>query len=121
MPKGSGPIRASPETFTTTRRKVGSAMVRPLPRLSSRARREAVRRRRGISSALPGGRSDLGREIGVRPVDAFAQRIAHVTRDLDRGGGLGLGFLDRLRHALVRLVDIGLIEQTDLLVEGLEP
>src|SRR3954468_5301456 len=64
--------------------------------------------------------SDLAAEITLRPVDAFAQRVAHESRHLDRTAGLALGFLDRLRNTLVRLMDIGLIEQADFLVEGLE-
>src|SRR6476659_4798211 len=63
---------------------------------------------------------DLAAEIGLRPVDAFAQSVARESRHLDRTADLALGFLDRLRNTLVRLMDIGLIEQADFLVEGLE-
>src|SRR6476661_2869294 len=63
---------------------------------------------------------DLAAEIILRPVDAVAQRVAHESRHLDRTAGLALGFLDRLRNTLVRLMDVGLIEQTDFLEEGLE-
>src|SRR5512144_685141 len=63
----------------------------------------------------------LAAEIALRPVDAFPERIAHEPGHLDRAADLALGFLDRLRHALVRLVNERLIEQADLLVEGLEP
>src|SRR5262245_58204853 len=65
-------------------------------------------------------RGDLAAEIAVRPVDAFAERIAHKTRDLDRGARLALALLDRLRNRLVRIVDVSLLEQADLFVERLE-
>src|SRR4051812_14179506 len=64
--------------------------------------------------------ADLAAEILPRPGDAFPQRVGHESPHLDRTAGLALGFLDRLRNALVRLMDVGLIEQADFLVEGLE-
>src|SRR6187401_20987 len=63
---------------------------------------------------------DLAAEITLRPVDAFAEGIADEARHLDRTADLALGFLNRLRNTLVRFVDVGLIEQADFLVEGLE-
>src|SRR5438270_9260978 len=65
-------------------------------------------------------RGDLAAEIAVRPADAFAERIAHKTRDLDRGARLALALLDRLRNRLVRIVDVSLLDQADLFVERLE-
>src|SRR5262249_60766087 len=72
-------------------------------------------------SARSGGRRHFGGEILFIPIDAFAQRIAHEAGYLDRAADLALGLLDRLGHVLVRVMNIGLIEQTDFLVEGLEP
>src|ERR1700719_3412900 len=54
-------------------------------------------------------------------LDAFSERVAHEARELDRRTDLTLGLFQCLRHALARVVDIGLIEEADLLVECLEP
>src|SRR5262249_56649661 len=64
-------------------------------------------------SARSGGRRHFGGEILFIPIDAFAQRIAHEAGYLDRAADLALGLLDRLGHVLVRVMNIGLIEQTD--------
>ena len=92
----------------------------PSPIRCRRCRTAAGSHAAAISVGSTGCR-DLGGEIGVRPVDALAERVAHEAGDLDRRADLAFGFLDRLRDVLVRLVDEGLIEQADLLVEGLEP
>ena len=60
-------------------------------------------------------------EIVARPVDAFTKRIASEAGDLDRRPHFALGFLHCLRHALFVVENKALIEQADLLVEGLEP
>src|SRR5213080_3702481 len=57
----------------------------------------------------------------VRTVDAFAERISDVPGHPDRTANLARGVLDGLGNALVGLVDKGLIEQADLLIESLEP
>src|SRR5262245_63201418 len=64
---------------------------------------------------------DLVAEIVIRPVDAFAEHIAHKPRNLDRSADLALHVLDRLRNTLVRIMDEGLIKQAHLLVKSLEP
>src|SRR5262245_31123724 len=125
MPKPSGPMSASPETFTTTRRNTGVVMAAPAI-YGRRLRRRLVSHGWGIGtdkhrSVRFDQGSDLAPEITIGPVDALTQRVAHKARDLDRAADLALGFLDRLGHALVRFVDKGLIEQAYLLVEGLEP
>src|SRR5262245_66442720 len=81
-----------------------------------------VRRRRPpLSSALPSGGGDLGREVGAAALlDALAECVAHEACDLDRIPDRGLCLLEGLRDALARIVDVGLIEQADLLVEGLQ-
>ena len=76
----------------------------------------------GNARAQPFGRCrHLGGEIGFGTLDTLTERIAHKAGDLDRATDLALGFLQRLRHALLVVVDERLIEQADLLVEGLEP
>src|SRR6266851_8708511 len=59
--------------------------------------------------------------LGVLFLDPLTDAVAHVASDLDRSSGLALSFFHCLRHAPFRRVDEGLIKQTDLLVEGLEP
>ncbi len=75
-----------------------------------------------VSSWPRRGRRDLGGEIGS---PAFSMpspsAIAHEAGDLDRAADLAFGFLERLRHALAcRRWMNGLLEQADLLVEGLD-
>src|SRR5579883_1672357 len=53
--------------------------------------------------------------------DPLADRVAHEARHLDGAAHLAFGFLERLRHTLVGVVNITLIEQADFLVEGLQP
>src|ERR1700731_778132 len=64
---------------------------------------------------------DIAPEIIIRPVDAFAEHVAHKPRHLDRRADLALRVLDRLRNARGRIVDEGLIDQAHFLVEGFEP
>src|SRR5262252_197607 len=64
---------------------------------------------------------DIAPEIIIRPVDAFAEHVAHKPRHFDWRADLALRVLDCLGNALVRIVDEGLIDQAYLLVEGLEP
>src|SRR5262245_65585203 len=66
-------------------------------------------------------RRHLAAKIALRPVDALAQRITDKARHLDRRAHFTLGFLERLGNCLVRIVDVGLIEQAYLFVESLEP
>src|SRR3981189_562934 len=54
-------------------------------------------------------------------LDPLADRETHEAGDLDRAADLAFGFLQRLGDRLGRIVDIGLLEQAGLLVEGLEP
>src|SRR3981189_2740791 len=51
----------------------------------------------------------------------LADRETHEAGDLDRAADLAFGFFQRLGDRLGRIVDIGLLEQAGLLVEGLEP
>src|ERR1700689_4830300 len=104
MPNPSGPASASPESLTMTRRYCGTAMPRLLPS-SARALHQ---------------RGDLSAKITLGAIDAFAQHVAHKGRDLDRPADLALRLLERLSDSLVGGVDVGLIEQAGLLVEGLE-
>src|SRR5262249_61666887 len=68
-----------------------------------------------------GGRRDLSSKIRARTIDAFSERIVHETRDLDGTADLAFGILQRLGDALVGIMNIGLLQQADLLVESLEP
>src|SRR5580698_2901432 len=65
---------------------------------------------------------DLGREIGFLPVDSLAESIAHKSGNLHRRADLALGFLEHLRDrlAVVLAVHRSLLQQADLLVEGLQ-
>src|SRR6202521_590513 len=63
-------------------------------------------------------RPSLG--LSRRFLDALAQRVAHESPDLDRRADLALGLLECLGHALAGVVNILLVEQTGLLVKGLE-
>src|SRR6185437_13047142 len=72
-------------------------------------------------SALTGGGRNLGGKIGFLLLNSLAQRVTHEAGDLDRNADRSLGFFQRLRDALGRIVDVGLLEQTDFLVESLQP
>src|SRR5215472_11372393 len=66
-------------------------------------------------------RSDFAAEISVGPINALAQRIAHEARDLDGAADFAFDILERRGNALGGIMNIGLLQQTDLLVERLEP
>src|SRR5262249_7376071 len=53
-------------------------------------------------------------------LDTFAECKTRKARDPDRRAGLALCLLHRLRDALCGIVNVGLVEQADLFVEGLE-
>src|ERR1700689_4604004 len=55
-----------------------------------------------------------------RLVDAFAERIPDKAGHGDRRADRLFGLLDRLSDALGGIMDIGLVEKADLLIEGLE-
>src|SRR6185437_13987283 len=74
----------------------------------------------GKRSALTGGGRNLGGEIGFLLLNAFAKRITNKAGDLDRAADGALGFLERLRDGLGRVVNVSLLEQADFLVEGLQ-
>ena len=61
-----------------------------------------------------GRRGDFGGEVGLLLLDAFAERIAHETGDLDRRADLAFGLLERLGHALLAAV----VEDERLLEQG---
>src|SRR5271155_5672848 len=113
MPNPSGPLSASPDSLTMTRRYFGTAMPRSFSCPGSSERRSPF-------ASVPGGGGDLGGEIPVRTIDPLAQRVAHEARDLDRAADLAFGVLERLADRLVGIMDIGLIQQAGFLVEGLE-
>src|SRR5690348_8395810 len=69
---------------------------------------------------LPSRSRDFRGEVAVLLLDAFAKPEANVAGDLDRGANFALGFLERLRHAFLVIVDIDLLKQCHFLVEGLE-
>src|ERR1700730_10004762 len=110
MPKPPGPTRASPDTFIITRRDGGSAMLRNPGSLAARYR-----------LAFPPSRcSHLSRKIGVGAIDTLAESVAYESCNFNRRPRSVLGLFDGLGNALVRLVDKGLIEETNLSVERLE-
>src|SRR5262245_31398049 len=73
-----------------------------------------TQRKRNRPSALANRRCHFSGEIGGRLVDTLADLIPHIAGDLDGRADFGLGFLDGLRDGLVRLVDVLLLDQTDL-------
>src|SRR5215813_12324044 len=72
-------------------------------------------------SRLTGGGRDLGGEIGFLLLDALAECIADKTGNFNRSTHLAFGFLQRLRHTLLVVENKWLLEQTNFLVERLEP
>src|ERR1700738_1645820 len=69
---------------------------------------------------LAAGGRDLGSEIGFLPVDSLAQSIAHKAGDFHRCSDLALSFFHRLGDGLAAVMDKGLLEQADFLVESLQ-
>src|ERR1700746_663602 len=69
---------------------------------------------------LAAGGRDLGCEIALLPLDSLAESIAHKARDLHGAADLTLSFLHGLRYRLAGVVDEGLLEQADFLVESLQ-
>src|SRR5580692_12989675 len=68
-----------------------------------------------------GHRRHFAAEIAGRFVDAFTERKADETGDLDRPADLAFGFLDGLRYRLLAFFNgIALIEQAHFLVESFE-
>src|SRR5215813_7025285 len=102
MPNASGPLSASPESLTITRRNPGTITSFLWGRghlartffLKMRAGRPRSREER--RSCLAGGRRDLSSKIRARTIDAFSERIVHKTRDLDGTADLAFGILQRL-------------------------
>src|SRR5689334_24957046 len=95
-----------------------------MPKFASICSSLSCPRRNRTNSGSPraGSRRTAGRELlGVRLLDALAHGKPHEAGDLDRPADLSLGFLERLRDRLLVVVYVGLLEQADLLVEGLEP
>src|SRR6185312_1666823 len=80
----------------------------------------SLRCRRPAGSALARRGRHLGGEIAFLLLDALAEREADEAGHLDGAAGLALGLLERLRDRLGRVVHVGLLEQADLLVEGLQ-
>jgi len=71
-------------------------------------------------SALPRRSRDLGGKVGLVLLDSLAERKSDETGELDRTADLALSFFQRLRHRLGGIVHVDLLEQANLLVEGLE-
>src|SRR5208282_999561 len=125
----SGPISASPESLTTTRLNRGFAafvVIGPLlePLIATYvAAPSSVRPSYAIKKAAP--RGPLGEFAGPsglfrRLLDAFAQRVSDKAGDGDRRPDCFLGLFDRLTDSLGGIVNISLIEETDLLIERLQ-
>src|SRR5262245_63191790 len=62
-------------------------------------------------------RGNLRGEITIRPVDAFAKRVAVKAGDLDRRAGALLCRGKRLSDGRLWIVDEGLRQENDFLVE----
>src|SRR5579863_441357 len=119
-PWESGPIRASPESLTTTRLNSGcGAFAMTAPPVNRAARRRAILRHK---KAAPRAASWIARPSGLfyRFLDAFAERVADESLDRDRTADRPFGLPDRLGDGLGRIMDVRLIEEADLPVEGLE-
>src|ERR1700751_1817519 len=69
---------------------------------------------------LAAGGGDFRGEVAFLLLDSLAESIEHKARDLQRSADLALGFLERLGDRLAAVVDEGLLEQADFLVEGLQ-
>src|SRR5262252_10325791 len=100
MPNASGPLSASPESLTITRRYLGTATPpeRGRPARSFVGRAGCPRSR--CASGLARGSRHLGREIRVMAVDAFTERIAHEARHPDGAADPAFGILQRLGDGL---------------------
>src|ERR1051325_6496615 len=96
MPNFSGPLSASPDNLTMTRRYFGFAigMFRP----SSRPIRARIR------LTQPQAKPDTSLVRGCA-LDALAEGKPDKSRDFDRCAGFGFSFLDRLRDRLLVVED----------------
>src|ERR1700722_13234307 len=123
----SGPISASPDSLTTTRLNNGCGAFDMEPLLEPSIAPPAAARRpvqplRAIKKRPQGPLDSIARPSGLfrRLLDAFAQRVTYEPGYGDRRADRLFGFLDRLSDSLRGIMDIGLIEEADLLIEGLE-
>src|SRR5271166_2190538 len=125
----SGPISASPESLTTTRLNKGfwvfvviGALLEP-PIALPAAAPSPVRQFFAIKKAARGPLREFARPSGLfrRLLDAFAQCVADKAGDGDWRADGFLGLFDRLSDGLGGIVDISLIEEANLLIEGLQP
>src|SRR6516165_4736954 len=118
MPNFSGPLSASPDSLTMTRRNFGFAIGIPRPSPPFRLNRAiafAGETQQPIRLVRAGKRCDLAAEIAARTTDALAECEANKSGDLDRRSGLSLGLLQCLRDALFVVEDKALIQEADVL------
>src|ERR1700683_314899 len=118
MPNFSGPLKASPDSLTITRRYFGFATSAPLGWVDrSGTRFVSFRSARPSLQLHAGERGDFSTEIAGRPLDSFAEGIAYKAGDFNWRASSCLGLLDGLRHALLSLFEREtLFEQANFLV-----
>src|SRR6516164_4732582 len=137
MPNFSGPLSASPDNLTITRRYFGFAieMSRPsswpiLVRIRL-THSQAKPHRPPAAGPDPSGSTTLGPLLWVhycgsttlvrgRPFNALAESKPDKAGDPDRPAGLGFGFLHRLGNRLFVVEDEALVQQANLFVVGLQ-
>src|SRR5215475_495124 len=73
-----------------------------------------------VALLLPSCSRNSCGKVAILRFDAFTKPEANVAGDLDRGADFTLGFLERLRHALLVVMHIDLLKQSHFLVKGLE-
>src|SRR5215467_4417410 len=73
-----------------------------------------------VALLLPSRSGDFRGEVAVLLFNAFTKPEANVAADLDRRANFALGFLERLRHAFLVVVNIDLLKQRHFLVKSLE-
>src|SRR5690606_11428733 len=90
--------------------------VAPTPWGGTGGRLAKPRARSACGSPAELGR-DLGGEVRLLALNAFAERHADESGQLDRRADFLLGGLENGLHFALAVDDIGLLEQDDLLVE----
>src|SRR5438067_11016401 len=130
MPNFSGPLNASPESLTMTRRYFGFAIEMPAPRRGRSSQDTVIRfatenPNTAYNNCRPhsvrtGKGSDLTAEIAAGTFDPLAEAKTHKSSDLDRCTDLCLNLFDSRSHAFLIVEDEALVQQTNLLVEGLQ-
>src|ERR1700686_4769603 len=118
MPNFSGPLNASPDSLTMTRRYFGFAIEMPAPRRGRSSQDRAIlfaTENPRLQSMRAGKGSDLAAEIAACAFDPLAKRKAHKSGDLDRGTNLCLSLFDSLSHAFLIVEDEALIQKANFL------